>query len=468
MDKFDLIVIGAGPGGYVAAIKGAQSNLKVALVEEKHLGGICLNWGCIPTKALLKSSEVKYMMDHAADYGLKCKGAEVDFNAVIKRSRGVATQLSQGIGHLMKKHKIHVEMGRGVLNGKAGENHKLEVTDPKTKKKTTLLAKNIIIATGARAKSIKGMEVDNKRVWDYKGALNPESQPKSLLVVGSGAIGMEFASFFNTIGTKVSVVELKERILPVEDCEISDFAHKSFTSQGMTIHTNAQVKGLKNTGKQVEVDLDTGKGGIKKEKFDAVLVAVGISANIENMGLDNIKTENGHIVVDGYCQTNVGGIYAIGDVAGAPWLAHKASHEGIMAVEHICGHKVVPMKTTNIPGCTYTSPQVASVGLTEELARKEYKDQIKVGIFPFIGNGKAIAIGKPEGMIKTIFHGKTGELLGAHMVGSDVTELIQGFVIAKSAELTEEEIMHTVFPHPTLSEMLHESTLAAFGKAIHM
>ncbi len=456
--NFDVIVIGGGPGGYVAAIRAAQLKMKVAVIEANHLGGICLNWGCIPTKALLRSSEVYHLAQHAEAYGLKIKGLEFDLKAVVERSRGVAKQLSGGIAHLLKKNKVTVIDGFGKLAGKG----KVQVD------KDTYSAKHIIIATGARARVLPGLEPDGKFVWTYKEAMVPETMPEKLLVIGSGAIGIEFASFYKTMGADVTVVEMMDRIVPVEDAEISDLLEKALIKQGMKIIKNAKVSKLDRGKDEVTAHIDI-KGKVEKQTFDRVISAVGIVANTEGVGLEKtkVKLDRGHIVTDGYMQTDEPGVYAIGDVTGAPWLAHKASHEGIICIEKIAGIKDVhPMVKENIPGCTYCHPQVASVGLTEAAA-KEAGYKIKVGRFPFMGNGKAIALGEPEGLIKTIFDEKTGELLGAHMIGAEVTELIQGYVIGKSAELTEAEFMHTVFPHPTLSEMMHESVLDAYGKAIH-
>lgn len=461
--NFDVIVIGGGPGGYVAAIRAAQLKMKVALVEANHLGGICLNWGCIPTKALLRSSEIYHFAQHADAYGLKIKGLEFDLKAIVERSRGVAKQLSGGIGHLLKKNKVTVFDAFGKLEG--GGKVALERDGKKT---DTLSGKHIIIATGAKARVLPGLEPDGKFVWTYKEALVPDTMPKKLLVIGSGAIGIEFASFFKTLGADVTVVEMMDRIVPVEDAEISGMLEKSLTKQGMKIVKKAKVTKLDKGKDVVTAHIDI-NGKVEKQEFDRVISAVGIVANTDGIGLEKtkVKLDRGHIVTDGYLKTDEPGVYAIGDVAGAPWLAHKASHEGIICVEKIAGLKDVhPMKKENIPGCTYCHPQVASVGLTEAAA-KEQGYKIKVGRFPFMGNGKAIALGEPEGLVKTIFDEKTGELLGAHMIGAEVTELIQGYVIGKSAELTEVEFMHTVFPHPTLSEMMHESVLDAYGKAVH-
>ena len=461
--NFDLIVVGGGPGGYVAAIRAAQLGMKTALVEREHLGGICLNWGCIPTKALLRSSEIFTLIQHAEEYGLKVDKSGFDLKKIVERSRGVAGQLSKGIGMLLKKNKVTVFDGSAKLAGK----NTLEV-DLKGKKET-LSAKHIILATGARARSLPGLEADGKLIWTYKEAMVPDNLPKTLLVVGSGAIGIEFASFYRSLGVDVTVVEVQDRIVPVEDEEISKFAHKAFEKQGMKIITKAQVKAFKKGKNDVTASIEQG-GKTTEQTFDRVIMAVGIVGNTENLGLEGtkVKVERGQIVTDGFCATGEPGVYAIGDVAGAPWLAHKASHEGIICVEKIAGQKGVhPMKKENIPGCTYCHPQIASIGLTEKAAKEKHKD-IKVGRFPFMGNGKAIALGEPEGLVKVIFHAKTGELLGAHMVGAEVTEMIQGYAVAKTGELTEAELMHTVFPHPTLSEMMHEAVLDAYGRVIHM
>lgn len=461
--NFDVIVIGGGPGGYVAAIRAAQLKMKVALVEANHLGGVCLNWGCIPTKALLRSSEVYHLMQHASDFGLSAKDIGFDIKKVVERSRGVAKQLSGGIGHLLKKNKVTVFDAYAKLEGKG----KVAI-EKDGKKIDTLSAKHIIVATGARARQLPGLEPDGKQVWTYKEAMVPEKMPKSLLVVGSGAIGIEFASFYRTMGAEVIVVEVVDRVLPVEDEEISKMAHKAFEKQGMKIITGGMVKKLDKAKDGVTAHVEV-KGKTEKIKVENVIMAVGIVGNTEDIGLDKtkVKTDRGHIITNEWLETDEPGVYAIGDVTGPPWLAHKASHEGIICIEKIAGRKGVhPMKKENIPGCTYCHPQVASVGMTEAKA-KEAGYKVKVGRFPFMGNGKAIALGEPEGLIKTVFDEKTGELLGAHMIGAEVTELIQGYVIGKSAELTEEEFMHTVFPHPTLSEMMHESVLDAYGKAIH-
>ncbi|MFN3526765.1 MAG: dihydrolipoyl dehydrogenase [Paracoccus sp. (in: a-proteobacteria)] len=459
---FDMVVIGAGPGGYVAAIRAAQLGLKVACIEREHLGGICLNWGCIPTKALLRSAEVYHLMHRAKDFGLKADGISYDLPAVVARSRGVAKQLSGGIGHLFKKNKVTVIMGEARL---AGPGKVVVKTDKGTEE---VSGKSIVLATGARARELPGLEPDGKLVWNYKHALNPPHMPKKLLVIGSGAIGIEFASFFNTLGADTTVVEVMDRVLPVEDAEIAAFAKKQFVKQGMKIMEKATVKKLDRKGDSVTAHIESG-GKTETMEFDTVISAVGIVGNTEGLGLEEagIKVDRTHVVTDEFCRTGVEGVYAIGDLAGAPWLAHKASHEGVMVAELIAGGHPHPIKPGSIAGCTYCHPQIASVGLTEARAKEQGLD-IKVGRFPFIGNGKAIALGEPEGMVKTIFDAKTGELLGAHMVGAEVTELIQGYVIGRQLETTEADLMETVFPHPTLSEMMHESVLDAYGRAIHM
>jgi dihydrolipoamide dehydrogenase len=459
--NFDLIVIGAGPGGYVAAIRAAQLGLSVAIVERENLGGICLNWGCIPTKALLRSAEVFHLMHRAKEFGLSATGVDFDLPAVVARSRGVAKQLSGGIGHLMKKHKITVFMGTATIPAKG----KVQV---KTDKGTDdLTAKNIILATGARARELPGLEADGDLVWTYRHALQPKRMPKKLLVIGSGAIGIEFASFFNTLGADTTVVEVMDRVLPVEDAEVSAFAKKAFVKQGMKILEKTTVKKLDRAPGKVTAHLEA-NGTTTTQDFDTVISAVGIVGNVEGLGLEalGVKIDRTHVVTDEFCRTGIDGLFAIGDIAGAPWLAHKASHEGVMVAELIAGGHPHPIKPNSIAGCTYCYPQVASVGLTEAKA-KEAGHTVKVGKFPFIGNGKAIALGEAEGFIKTIFDAKTGELLGAHMIGAEVTELIQGYVIGRTLETTEEDLMNTVFPHPTLSEMMHESVLDAYGRAIH-
>ena len=466
--SFDLIVIGSGPGGYVTAIRASQLGMKTAIVERELLGGICLNWGCIPTKALLRSAEVYHLMKHADAYGLSASGVTFDAKKVVERSRKVAGQLNSGVTFLMKKHKVTVFMGTAKLDGVAGGLRKVAVAD-KDGKSTALTAKNVILATGARARQLPGMESDGKLVWSYREAMVPPAMPKSLLVIGSGAIGIEFASFYRTFGAEVTVVEVMDRVLPVEDADISAFAKKAFEKQGMKIMTSATVKALKKGADNVTATVEVG-GKTQDFTVERVISAVGIVGNVENLGLEGtkVKVDRTHVVVDGWGATGEPNVYAIGDLTGPPWLAHKASHEGVTCVEKIAGVKGIhPFETKNIPGCTYCHPQVASVGLTEAAA-KAAGHQVKVGRFPFIGNGKAIALGEAEGLVKTVFDAKTGELLGAHMVGAEVTELIQGYTIARTLETTEAELMHTVFPHPTLSEMMHESVLDAYGRVLHV
>ena len=468
-DSYDVIILGSGPGGYVAAIRCAQLGLKTAIVERENLGGICLNWGCIPTKALLRSAEVLHQMQHAKDYGLAADNIRADLDAVVKRSRGVAKQLNQGVTHLMKKNKITVHMGEGRLIAPG----KLEVKGDKGSE--TLSAKHIIVATGARARDLPFAKADGKRVWTYRHAMTPAEMPGKLLVIGSGAIGIEFASFYNDMGAEVTVVEMMDRIVPVEDADVSAFLEKALKKQGMTILTGAGVESLDVGAKGVKARIKGKDGKLIEGEYSHVIVAVGIVPNTENIGLEalGITSERGIIAIDAHGRTNVPGVWAIGDVTPGPWLAHKASHEGVTAAEAIAqalGNKEVhphAMDKRNIPGCTYCHPQVASVGLTEAKA-KEAGYTVKAGTFPFIGNGKAIALGEPEGFIKTVFDASTGELLGAHMVGAEVTELIQGYTVGKQAELVETDFMQTVFPHPTLSEMMHESVLAAYGKALHI
>jgi dihydrolipoamide dehydrogenase len=467
-NSFDLVILGGGPGGYVAAIRAAQLGLKTALVEREHLGGICLNWGCIPTKALLRTSEVYHLMHHAGDLGLSVQGVSYDAKKVVERSRKVAAQLSAGVKFLLKKNKVPVFDGHGRLAGKG----KLAVAKD-GKPVADLAAKHIILATGARARALPGLEPDGKLVWTYKEAMIPEALPKSLLVVGSGAIGIEFASFYRDMGAEVTVVELLPRILPVEDEEISAFARKSFEKQGIKILTSASVTSLKKNATSVEaaIEVKDGSGPGKRvtQSFERVILAVGIVGNVENIGLEGTKlrVEKTHVVVNEWLETGEPGVYAIGDLVGPPWLAHKASHEGVICVEKIAGvNDVHPLNVENVPGCTYCRPQVASIGLTEAAAKAK-GHAVKVGRFPFIGNGKAIALGEPEGMVKTVFDAKTGQLLGAHMIGAEVTELIQGFGIAKTLESTEAELIEAIFPHPTLSEMMHEAVLDAYGRAIH-
>ena len=470
MTDFDLIVIGSGPGGYVAAIRATQLGMKTAIVEKESLGGVCLNWGCIPTKALLRSAEVMHLAKHATDFGLKPLKPEADLPAMVKRSRGVAAQLSGGVKHLMKKNKITVIEGTARLE-KGSPAPKVIVAD-KDGKDTPFTAGHVILATGARARSIPkaGLEPDGKLIWTYREAMVPDVLPKRLLVIGSGAIGVEFASFYNEIGSEVTVVEMVDRILPVEDAEISKMAEKSFRKEGITIHTGAGVKGLETGKSTVAAAIEMANGEVEMAEFDRVILAIGIVGNVEGLGLEalGVPVEKTHVIVDGFGRTGVPGLYAIGDLTGPPWLAHKASHEGVTCVEGIAGaNQAHPFDASNVPGCTYAHPQVASVGLTEAAA-KEAGHEVKVGRFPFIGNGKAIALGAGDGMVKTIFDATTGELLGAHMIGAEVTELIQGYVIARQGELTEADLMHTIFPHPTLSEMMHESVLDAYGQVIHM
>jgi dihydrolipoamide dehydrogenase len=453
-DTYDLIVLGSGPGGYVAAIRAAQLGLKTAIVEREKLGGICLNWGCIPTKALLRTSEINHYLTHASAYGLSAEKVSFDLAKIVDRSRKVAGQLNAGVKGLMKKNKVTVVEGEGKITGKG----KLQVGDK------TLEAKHIIIATGARARDLPFAKADGNRIWTYRHAMVPKEMPTNLLVIGSGAIGVEFASFYSDMGAEVTIVEMLDRILPVEDADVSAFVHKALTKQGMKLHVSSGVDKLETSANGVKATIK----GAGEQEFSHAIVAIGIVPNSENIGLEalGVKTDRGHIVTDGYGRTNVEGIYAIGDVTGPPWLAHKASHEGVVCVEAIAGKKPHPFETWNIPGCTYSRPQVASVGLTEAKA-KEAGHKVKVGKFPFIGNGKAIALGEAEGFVKTVFDETTGELLGAHMVGAEVTELIQGYAVARQLETTEEDLMHTVFPHPTLSEMMHESVLDAYGRALH-
>jgi dihydrolipoamide dehydrogenase len=461
-DQFDLIILGSGPGGYVAAIRASQLGLKTAIVERERLGGICLNWGCIPTKALLRTSEIYHYMTNASAYGLKADNVGFDLGKIVERSRKVAGQLNAGVKGLMKKHKVTVVEGVGALTGKG----RLTVTQGD--KKTELAAKHILVATGARARDLPFAKADGKRIWTYRHAMVPTEMPTKLLVIGSGAIGVEFASFYHDMGADVTIVEMLPRILPVEDEEVSAFMDKALTKQGIKLLTGAAIEKLDNGAAAVTASIKAKDGSVSTEDYSHVIVAIGIVPNTEGIGLEalGVETERGHIKVDGYGRTNVEGLYAIGDVTGAPWLAHKASHEGVVCVEKIAGENPHPFETWNIPGCTYSRPQVASVGLTEAKAR-EAGYELKVGKFPFIGNGKAIALGEADGFVKTVFDAKTGELLGAHMVGAEVTELIQGYVVARQLESTEAELMETIFAHPTLSEMMHESVLGAYGRAIH-
>ncbi len=459
---FDLIVLGGGPGGYVAAIRAAQLGMKTALVEREHLGGICLNWGCIPTKALLRTSEINHLLHHLPDYGFDAVQPKFDLDKVVKRSRNVAKQLSSGVAHLLRKNKVTVFDGAGKLAGK-----QTVAVEKDGKPIATLNAPHIILATGARARQLPGLEADGKLIWTYKEAMVPTAMPKSLLVIGSGAIGIEFASFYLNMGAEVTVVEVLDRILPVEDAEISAFARKAFEKQGMKILTGAAVKGAKKGADSITVTIESA-GKSQDITVDRVISAVGIVGNVEGLGLEGtgVKVERTHVVVDAFSRTGEPGVYAIGDLSGPPWLAHKASHEGVVCVEKIAGLDVHPMDTGNIPGCTYCRPQIASVGMTEARA-KEAGHDVKIGRFPFIGNGKAIAMGEPDGLVKTIFDTKTGALLGAHMIGAEVTEMIQGYTIARTLETTEAELMHTVFPHPTISETMHEAVLDAYKQAIH-
>ncbi|MBN8873351.1 MAG: dihydrolipoyl dehydrogenase [Rhodospirillales bacterium] len=460
--SFDLIVLGGGPGGYVAAIRAAQLGMKTAVVEREHLGGICLNWGCIPTKALLRTSEINHLLHELPAFGFAPVEAKFELDKVVKRSRAVAKQLSSGVAHLLRKNKVTVFDGSGKLAGK-----QTLAVEKDGKPVATLKAPHIILATGARARQLPGIESDGKLIWSYKEAMVPPSMPKSLLVIGSGAIGIEFASFYRNMGAEVTVVEVLPRILPVEDEEISALAQKAFEKQGMKIMAGAAVKGVKKGSNNVTVTVEAG-GKTQDFTVDRVISAVGIVGNVEGLGLEGtgVKVERTHVVIDGMCRTGEPGVYAIGDLTGAPWLAHKASHEGIICVEAIAGLHPHPMDVRNIPGCTYCRPQIASVGLTEAKA-KEAGREIRVGRFPFIGNGKAIAMGEPDGLVKTVFDAKTGELLGAHMIGAEVTEMIQGYVIAKTGELTEAELMETIFPHPTVSETMHEAVLDAYKRVIH-
>ncbi|MGF7152887.1 dihydrolipoyl dehydrogenase [Novosphingobium gossypii] len=468
-DTYDVIVLGSGPGGYVSAIRAAQLGLKTAIVERELLGGICLNWGCIPTKALLRSAEVLHHMKHAKDYGLAADNITADLDAIVKRSRGVAKQLNQGVTHLMKKNKITVHMGTGKLVGGG----KIEVAGEKGTE--TISAKHIIVATGARARELPFAKADGKRIWTYRHAMTPTEQPTKLLVMGSGAIGIEFASFYNDLGVDVTVVEMLDRIVPVEDKDVSAFLEKALTKQGMKILTGAGVEAITTDAKGVKAKIKGKDGKVVEHEFSHVISAVGIVPNTEDLGLEKIgaKLDRGFIQIDDYGRTGVAGVWAIGDCTPGPWLAHKASHEGVTAAEAIAkelGNKDVhphPLDRRNIPGCTYCHPQIASVGLTEAKAKEEGYE-VKAGTFPFIGNGKAIALGEPEGFVKTVFDAKTGELLGAHMIGAEVTEMIQGYVVGKTLETTEQELMNTVFPHPTISETMHEATLAAYGRALHI
>jgi dihydrolipoamide dehydrogenase len=464
IENYDLIVLGSGPGGYIAAIRASQLGLKTALVERDKLGGICLNWGCIPTKALLRTSQIKHHLDHAAAFGLAVGKVSFDLAAVVERSRKVAAQLNAGVAGLLRKHKVTVFEGEGRLTAKG------RVSVANDGKLSELAARNIIIGTGARARELPQVKADGKRVWTYRHAMTPTEMPSRLLVVGSGAIGIEFASFYSDMGAKVTIVETLDRLLPVEDAEVSAFMAKQLEKQGVDIRVCASVERLVSSTAEITATIEDATGRSSSESFSHAILAIGIVPNTESIGLESlgVALDRGHIITDAYGRTNVEGVYAIGDVAGPPWLAHKASHEGIVAVETIVGLKGVhPLDKSNIPGCTYSRPQVASVGMTEAKA-KEARREVRVGKFPFFGNGKAIALGEAEGFVKTIFDAQTGELLGAHMVGAEVTELIQGYTIARQLETTEAELLATVFPHPTLSEMMHESVLDAYGRALHI
>ncbi|HXF88372.1 MAG TPA: dihydrolipoyl dehydrogenase [Xanthobacteraceae bacterium] len=469
--SFDVIIIGSGPGGYVTAIRAAQLGFKTAVVERDYLGGICTNWGCIPTKALLRSADVYHLLQHAKDFGLAAEKVSFDAGAVVQRSRGVAKRLSDGIAFLFRKNKVSLIWGEAMIEAPG----KVTVKPSKSQAAKDALgpgsyaAKHIILATGARPRVLPGLEPDKKLVWTYFEAMAPDRMPKSLLVIGSGAIGIEFASFYRTLGAEVTVVEILPQILPAEDAEIAAFARRAFEKQGIKIYTGAKVTKLDKKADSVTATIDDGKGGTQTLTVERVISAVGVAGNVENLGLEKlgVKTERGAIVVDQFNRTNVPGIYAIGDVAGPPLLAHKAEHEGVICIEAIKGLNPHPMDKRLIPGCTYCSPQIASVGLTEAAA-KEQKIEARVGKFPFIGNGKAIALGEDQGLTKVIFDKKTGQLLGAHMIGAEVTELIQGFVVAMNLETTEEELMHTVFPHPTISETMKEAVLDAYGRALNI
>ena len=466
--KYDLVIIGAGPGGYVAAIRASQLGLKVAIVERENLGGVCLNWGCIPTKALLKSSEIGHILDNLDAFGFSAENITFDIKKIVDRSRKVAKQLSSGVSHLLKKNKVFTIMGTASLKKKTGDEFDIEIIQD-NKKHINLKSRNVILATGARAKALPNIEPDGKDIWTYKEAMVPNHLPKSILVIGSGAIGIEFASFYNDLGVDITVVELQDRILPAEDADISSFARKAFEKQGIKIKTSSTVKSLKSERKNIRVQIDS--ASVSEEVLvEKVILAVGITGNIEKLGLESTAVEisNGQVTVDEWGATREPGLYAIGDLVGAPWLAHKASHEGVICVERIAGvEHVHPLDTNNIPGCTYSRPQIASVGMTQKAA-EDAGHKIRVGNFPFIGNGKAIALGEMEGFVKTIFDASTGELLGAHMIGAEVTEMIHGYTVARSLETTEHELLNTVFPHPTLSEMMHESVLDAFDRAIHI
>ena len=461
-ESFDTVIVGGGPGGYVAAIRASQLGMKTAIVEREHLGGICLNWGCIPTKALLRTSEIHHLLHNLDEFGLSASNVSFDIEKIVARSRGVAKRLSAGVAHLMKKNKIVVFGGHGRLAGPGT----LAVTD-KDGKTEELKAANIILATGARARTLPGMEPDAKTIWTYREAIVPDVMPKSLLVVGSGAIGMEFASFYRDLGAKVTVVEVLDRILPVEDADISALARKIFEKQGIVLQTGATVNDLKTASNGVTATIEAG-GSSQEIGVERVILAVGIVGNVEDIGLEGtgVAIDRTHVTINEWSETGEKGVYAIGDLVGPPWLAHKASHEGVICIEHMAGLDTHPLDASNIPGCTYCRPQIASVGLTEAAAREAGHD-VKVGSFPFLANGKAIALGDTDGLVKTVFDAKTGALLGAHMIGPEVTELIQGYAVARASEATEAELMHTVFPHPTLSETMHEAVLDAYGRVIH-
>ena len=463
--SFDLVLIGAGPGGYVAAIRASQLGLSTAIVEREHLGGVCLNWGCIPTKALLRTSEIHHLLQHVDQFGFSVSDVSFDLAKIVARSRKVADRLSKGVSHLLRKHKVKVFDGRGRLAGDG----KVRV-EQEGGQVAELQARNVVVATGARPRSLPGIEPDGERIWTYKEALVPDAMPGSILVIGSGAIGIEFASFYRNLGAEVTVVEILDRVLPLEDEEISALAEKAFRKQGMKIHTSASVTSLRHTDRGVAAEIEVKGGNDLSVEADRAILAVGITGNVEDLGLEEVgvRVEGGHIVVNEWLETGVPGVYAIGDVVGPPWLAHKAMHEGVLCVEKIAGESdLQPLDPLAVPGCTYCMPQVASVGLTEHAAR-EAGHEVRVGHFPYVGNGKAIALGESEGLVKTVFDAKTGELLGAHMIGADVTELIQGYAIARTLETTERELIHTIFPHPTLSETMHEAVLDAFGKALHI
>ena len=476
--SYDVIIIGAGPGGYIAAVRAAQLGLKTAIVEREHLAGICSNWGCIPTKALLRSAEVMHLASHAKDFGLSVDGVKPDLKAIVERSRGIAARMNGGVGILMKKNKVDVIWGEAkltkpneiVVSKTSKKAMEPQVPTPKnTLGEGTYTAKHIIVATGARPRALPGIEPDGKLIWTYFEAMVPDKMPKSLLVMGSGAIGIEFASFYRTMGVDVTVVELMPQIMPVEDAEISEFAQKRLEKDGMKFILEAKVTKVDKGGDQVTADVEKKDGSVEKITADRMISAVGVQCNTEGLGLEElgVKLERGAISIDGYCRTSVPGVYAIGDVAGPPMLAHKAEHEAVICVEKIGGLSVHPMDKSLVPGCTYCHPQVASVGLTEAKAKDAGHD-VRVGRFPFVANGKAVALGDDQGLVKTVFDKKTGQLLGAHMVGAEVTELIQGFVVAMNLETTEEELMHTIFPHPTLSETMKESVLDAYGRALNI